>query len=91
MSLKRVTPGCNRCTERHAVLATGEANIVREDSAGLKGELVHSGLRSETVTGIETEYVDHAGFRFAILTLAPSGDRPATLGPTSLAGLETAV
>jgi 3-hydroxyacyl-CoA dehydrogenase/enoyl-CoA hydratase/carnithine racemase len=64
---------------------------VREDSAGLKGESVHPGDRSEAVTGTETEYVDHAGFRFAILTLVSPGGRPATLGPTSLAGFEAAV
>lgn len=46
---------------------------------------------SETVTETRTTYVDHAGYRFAVLTLANSSHRPVTLGPASLAGFEAAV
>jgi 3-hydroxyacyl-CoA dehydrogenase/enoyl-CoA hydratase/carnithine racemase len=46
---------------------------------------------AETVTETCTTYIDHAGFRFAVLTLENSGHRPATLGPASLANLEAAV
>ncbi|MCZ9880677.1 3-hydroxyacyl-CoA dehydrogenase NAD-binding domain-containing protein [Arthrobacter sp. B2a2-09] len=46
---------------------------------------------AETVTETRTAYLDHAGFRFAVLTLENSGHRPVTLGPASLAGFEAAV
>lgn len=46
---------------------------------------------SETVTRTCTTYLDHTGFRFAVLTLQNSGHRPVTLGPASLAGFEAAV
>jgi 3-hydroxyacyl-CoA dehydrogenase/enoyl-CoA hydratase/carnithine racemase len=46
---------------------------------------------AETVTATCTTYLDHAGFRFAVLTLENSGRRPVTLGPASLAGFEAAV
>lgn len=46
---------------------------------------------SETVTETRTAYLDHAGFRFAVLTLANSSRRPVTLGPASLAAFEAAV
>lgn len=46
---------------------------------------------SETVTETRTTYVDHDGYRFAVLTLANSSHRPVTLGPASLAGFEAAV
>ena len=46
---------------------------------------------SETITETRTAYLDHAGFRFAVLTLENSGHRPVTLGPASLAGFEAAV
>ncbi|MBT2532996.1 enoyl-CoA hydratase/isomerase family protein [Arthrobacter sp. ISL-48] len=46
---------------------------------------------SETVTETRTTYVDHGGFRFALLTLENSGHRPVTLGPASLAGFQAAV
>jgi 3-hydroxyacyl-CoA dehydrogenase/enoyl-CoA hydratase/carnithine racemase len=46
---------------------------------------------SETVTETCTTYVDHAGFRFAILTLGNSSHRPVTLGPASLEGFAAAV
>ncbi|MGX9899160.1 3-hydroxyacyl-CoA dehydrogenase NAD-binding domain-containing protein [Arthrobacter sp. SA17] len=46
---------------------------------------------SETVTETRTAYLDHAGFRFAVLTLANSSRRPVTLGPASLATFEAAV
>jgi 3-hydroxyacyl-CoA dehydrogenase/enoyl-CoA hydratase/carnithine racemase len=46
---------------------------------------------SETVTETRTTYVDHDGFRFALLTLENSGHRPVTLGPASLARFRTAV
>lgn len=45
----------------------------------------------ETVTETRTTYVDHAGFRFAVLTLENNSHRPVTLGPASLAGFEAAV
>ncbi|MDQ0678612.1 3-hydroxyacyl-CoA dehydrogenase/enoyl-CoA hydratase/carnithine racemase [Arthrobacter pascens] len=46
---------------------------------------------SETVTETRTTYVDHAGFRFAVLTLENNSHRPVTLGPASLAWFEAAV
>lgn len=46
---------------------------------------------SETVTETRTAYLDHAGFRFAVLTLQNSGGRPVTLGPASLGAFEAAV
>jgi 3-hydroxyacyl-CoA dehydrogenase/enoyl-CoA hydratase/carnithine racemase len=46
---------------------------------------------SESITETGTAYRDHAGFRFAILTLENRGHRPVTLGPASLAGFEAAV
>jgi 3-hydroxyacyl-CoA dehydrogenase/enoyl-CoA hydratase/carnithine racemase len=47
---------------------------------------------AETVTETGVIYLDHAGFRFAVLTLENSGGhRPVTLGPASLAGFEAAV
>lgn len=46
---------------------------------------------TETVTEIVTTYMDHAGFRFAVLTLANTGNRPVTLGPASLARFKAAV
>ena len=46
---------------------------------------------SETVTETRTTFVDHDGFRFALLTLENSGHRPVTLGPASLAGFAAAV
>ncbi|UVJ41334.1 3-hydroxyacyl-CoA dehydrogenase NAD-binding domain-containing protein [Arthrobacter sp. CJ23] len=45
----------------------------------------------ETVTETCTAYVDHAGFRFAVLTLENPGHRPVTLGPASLANFDAAV
>lgn len=45
----------------------------------------------ETVTETITTYVDHAGFRFALLTLKNAGLRPVTLGSASLAELEAAL
>ena len=46
---------------------------------------------SETVTETRTAYLDHAGFRFAVLTLENSSRRPVTMGPASLAAFEAAV
>ncbi|WP_267279008.1 3-hydroxyacyl-CoA dehydrogenase NAD-binding domain-containing protein [Arthrobacter sp. CDRTa11] len=46
---------------------------------------------SETVTETRASYVNHGGYRFAVLTLANSSHRPVTLGPASLAGFEAAV
>ena len=46
---------------------------------------------SETVTETRTAYLDHAGFRFAVLTLQNSGGRPVTLGPASLGAFAAAV
>ena len=46
---------------------------------------------SETVTETLTTYVNHRGYRFAVLTLTNTSDRPVTLGPASLAGFEAAV
>ena len=45
----------------------------------------------KSVTTTSTTYIDHAGFRFALLTLTNSGQRPVTMGPTSLAGFEAAL
>lgn len=45
----------------------------------------------ETVTETRTTYVNHTGYRFAVLTLANASHRPVTLGPVSLAGFEAAV
>lgn len=45
----------------------------------------------ETVTETRTAYLDHAGFRFALLTLENSGHRPVSLGPASLDRFEAAV
>lgn len=46
---------------------------------------------SETVTETRTAYLDHAGFRFAVLSLENPGGRPVTLGPASLGAFEAAV
>lgn len=46
---------------------------------------------SETVTETLTTYVNHSGYRFAVLTLTNTSHRPVTLGPASLAGFEAAV
>lgn len=46
---------------------------------------------SETVTETRTAYLDHAGFRFAVLSLENAGGRPVTLGPASLGAFEAAV
>ena len=46
---------------------------------------------SETVTETLTTYVNHRGYRFAVLTLTNTSHRPVTLGPASLAGFEAAV
>jgi 3-hydroxyacyl-CoA dehydrogenase/enoyl-CoA hydratase/carnithine racemase len=62
-----------------------------EKPAGTEGKSENSASNAEIVTGTHTAYVDHAGFRFAVLTLATSGGRPATLSPAALAELEAAV
>ena len=51
----------------------------------------HAAGSAENVTGIRTEYLGQAGYRFAILTLENVGRRPVTLGPASLANFEAAV
>src|SRR5688500_16810313 len=45
----------------------------------------------ESLTDVRTDYVGHAGYRFAILTLANAHHRPVTMGPASLANFEAAV
>ncbi|WP_307027359.1 3-hydroxyacyl-CoA dehydrogenase NAD-binding domain-containing protein [Arthrobacter globiformis] len=45
----------------------------------------------ESLTDVRTEYIDHAGYRFAILTLATAHHRPVTMGPASLANFEAAL
>lgn len=51
----------------------------------------NSRVSTEPLTQVHTEYLDHAGFRFAVLTLTNSAGRPATLGPASLANFAAAV
>lgn len=46
---------------------------------------------AEIVTETRTTYLDHAGYRFAVLTLENSDHRPVSLGPASLARFEAAV
>lgn len=45
----------------------------------------------ESLTDVRTDYLSHASYRFAILTLENAHHRPATMGPGSLANFEAAV
>ncbi|WP_353710686.1 3-hydroxyacyl-CoA dehydrogenase NAD-binding domain-containing protein [Arthrobacter sp. K5] len=45
----------------------------------------------ESLTNVRTDYLGHAGYRFAILTLENAGRRPVTMGPASLSNFTTAV
>ena len=45
----------------------------------------------ESLTDVRTNYLGHAGYRFAILTLENADHRPSTMGPGSLANFEAAV
>lgn len=46
---------------------------------------------AESVMDVSIEYLAHAGYRFALLTLANADDRPVTLGPASVANFGAAV
>lgn len=48
-------------------------------------------VSGKPATETTTSYIDHAGFRFAVLTLGNAGRQPAVLGPASLAGFEAAL
>lgn len=45
----------------------------------------------ESLTDVHTDYLGHAGCRFAILTLTIAHHRPVTMGPASLANFEAAI
>ncbi|WP_457973441.1 3-hydroxyacyl-CoA dehydrogenase NAD-binding domain-containing protein [Arthrobacter sp. D1-17] len=45
----------------------------------------------ESLTNVRTDYLGHAGYRFAILTLENSDRRPVTMGPASLNNFAAAV
>lgn len=45
----------------------------------------------ESLTDVRTNYLGHAGYRFAILTLENADHRPSTMGPGSLANFQAAV
>lgn len=45
----------------------------------------------ESLTDVRTDYLGHAGYRFAILKLENAHHRPATMGPASLANFQAAV
>ncbi|WP_043434048.1 3-hydroxyacyl-CoA dehydrogenase NAD-binding domain-containing protein [Arthrobacter sp. I3] len=46
---------------------------------------------AESITEIGTKHVDHAGYRFALLTLENADHRPVTMGPASLANFAAGV
>lgn len=51
----------------------------------------HITMPAESAVEIRTEHVKHAGFRFALLTLANGDQHPVTMGPASLTAFAAAV
>jgi 3-hydroxyacyl-CoA dehydrogenase/enoyl-CoA hydratase/carnithine racemase len=62
-----------------------EKPVARETGRG------HPADTADSVTRFRTDYLNRAGYRFAILTLENFGRRPVTLGPASLANFDAAV